>query len=237
MAAKTNGNPVKKVPIHLQSSQNRLIIKGGKIINEDGMQDGDVFIEDGQIKEIGRNLIIPGGTRTIDARGKYLLPGGIDTHTHLQMPFMGTKSIDDFYTGTKAAIAGGTTMIMDFVIPEKGESPLEAYEKWRGWAEDQVCCDYTLHVAITWWSEKVKSDMEVLVRDHGVNSFKVFMAYKDSFMLKDNELIAVFKHCRKLGAIAQVHAENGDIIAENVQKVLGAGVMDQRGMRCLVLNR
>lgn len=103
---------------------------------------------------------------------------------------------------------------MDFVIPSKGESPLEAYLKWRSWAEDQVCCDYSFHVAITWWSEKVKADMEILVRDHGVNSFKVFMAYKDVFMLRDFELIEVFEHCKKIGAIAQVHAENGDIIQE-----------------------
>jgi dihydropyrimidinase len=220
---------VKKVPIHLQSSQNRLIIKGGKIVNADGMSDGDIFIEDGSIKEIGKNLIIPGGTRTIDARGMLLMPGGIDPHTHLQMPFMGTKSIDDFYTGTKAALAGGTTMIIDFVIPDKGESPLDAYMKWKGWAEDQVCCDYSFHVAITWWSDKVKNDMEILVRDHGINSFKVFMAYKDTFMLKDNEFIAVLEHCKKLGAICQVHAENGDIIAENCKKVLAAGITGPEG--------
>jgi dihydropyrimidinase len=206
-----------------------LIIKNGKIVNVEGMTDGDVFIEDGTIKEIGRNLIIPGGTRCIDARGMYILPGGIDTHTHLQMPFMGTTSIDTFYSGSKAAVAGGTTMFMDFVIPEKNESPLDAYHKWRSWADGQVCCDYSFHVAITSWNEKVKADMEVLVRDHGINSFKAFMAYKDMFMLRDNELIEMMEHCKKIGAIALVHAENGDIIAENCKKVLAAGVTGPEG--------
>lgn len=97
--------------ISFQSSQNRLLIKNGTIVNEDGVTDNDVYIEDGIIKRIGKNLIIPGGTRTIDARGKYILPGGIDPHTHFEFDFMGTTSVDDFYVGTKAAIAGGTTMI------------------------------------------------------------------------------------------------------------------------------
>lgn len=95
----------------MQSSQNRLLIKNGTVVNEDSVVDGDVYIEDGIIKRIGKNLIIPGGTRTIDARGKYILPGGIDPHTHFEFDFMGTTSVDDFYKGTKAAIAGGTTMI------------------------------------------------------------------------------------------------------------------------------
>lgn len=97
--------------LNTQSSQNRLLIKNGKIVNEDNIIEDDVFVEDGIIKEIGRNLIIPGGTRVIDARGKYVFPGGIDPHTHFEFEFMGTTSVDDFYQGTKAAIAGGTTMI------------------------------------------------------------------------------------------------------------------------------
>lgn len=104
---------------------------------------------------MGRNLIIPGGTRTIDARARYVMPGGIDPHTHFEFEFMGTKSIDDFYQGTKAAVAGGTTMIMDFVVPRKDESLVEAYERYRQSADQKVCCDYALHVAITSWSPKV----------------------------------------------------------------------------------
>ena len=106
-------------------------------------------------RQMGRNLIIPGGTRTIDARGKYVMPGGIDPHTHFEVELMGAKSVDDFYQGTKAAVAGGTTMIIDFVIPRKDESLLEAYERYRESADQKVCCDYSLHVAVTSWSPKV----------------------------------------------------------------------------------
>lgn len=105
------GVPTIKEFCLFQSSQNRLLIRHGQIVNEDGIIEEDIYIEDGVIKQIGRNLIIPGGTRTIDARGKYILPGGIDPHTHFEFEFMGAKSVDDFYQGTKAAIAGGTTMI------------------------------------------------------------------------------------------------------------------------------
>ena len=114
----SDSTPLKKVP-HVQSAQNRLLIKGGDVINANGTKRADVYIEDKVIKAVGRNLDgIPGGTCTIDVTGKLVIPGGIDTHTHLQMLFMGTKSVDDFYIGTKA-IAGGTTMVIDFVIPQK----------------------------------------------------------------------------------------------------------------------
>ncbi|XP_012264643.2 dihydropyrimidinase isoform X1 [Athalia rosae] len=221
--------PVKKVPIHLQSAQNRLLIKNGKIVNEDEMVDSDVYVEDGIIKQLGRNLIIPGGTRVIDARGKYVMPGGIDPHTHFELELMGATSVDDFYQGTKAAVAGGTTMIIDFAIPKKGESLLEAYDRYRATADEKVCCDYGLHVGITSWNGKVKEEMAALARDHGVNSFKVFMAYKDLYMLRDPELIEVFTACKSVGAVAQVHAENGDLIAENTRKLLAAGVTGPEG--------
>ncbi|XP_043803322.1 dihydropyrimidinase isoform X2 [Apis laboriosa] len=221
--------PVKKVPIHLQSAQNRLLIKNGKVVNDDGITDNDVYIEDGIIKQMGRNLIIPGGTRIIDARGKYVMPGGIDPHTHFELELMGAKTVDDFYQGTKAAVAGGTTMIIDFVIPKKDESILEAYERYRESADQKVCCDYSLHVAITSWSSKVKEEMATLVKDHGVNSFKMFMAYRDLYMIRDPELIETFKACKELGAIAMVHAENGDIIAENTKRLLDAGVTGPEG--------
>ncbi|GLG93624.1 CAD protein [Gryllus bimaculatus] len=221
--------PVKKVPIHLQSAQNRLMIKNGRVVNDDSIVDGDVYIEDGLIKQLGRNLIIPGGTRIIDARGKLVIPGGIDPHTHLSFEFMGAKSPDDFYQGTKAALAGGTTMLIDFALPKKGESLIEAYEHWRQLADDRVCCDYGLHVGVTWWSEKVKEEMAVLCKEHGINSFKMFMAYKDVFMVNDTELYQIFDRCKEIGAIAQVHAENGSVIAENAKKLLASGVKGPEG--------
>lgn len=219
--------PVKKVPIHLQSAQNRLLIKNGKIVNDTGMLEGDIYVEDGIIKQLGRNLIIPGGTRVIDARGKYIIPGGIDPHTHFELEFMGATSVDDFYQGTKAAVAGGTTMIIDFVLPKKGESLLEAYDSWREKADAKVCCDYALHMGVTWWSNSVKDEMKIICQERGVNSFKMFMAY--NFMLNDTELYLAFENCKNLGAIAQVHAENGSIIQKNVERLLASGITGPEG--------
>lgn len=223
--------PVKKVPIHLQSAQNRLYIKRGHVVNHDGMQQADVYIEDGTIRYVGSgaDFVVPGGCRTIDAAGKLVIPGGIDPHTHFQLEFGGTVSVDDFYQGTKAAVAGGTTTIIDFVIPQKGESLLEAYDTWRCRADPKVVCDYGLHVAITWWSKSVRDEMKILCEERGVNSFKCFMAYKGLFQVSDSELYEIFETCKELGAVAQVHAENGDVIAKNVQKLLAAGVTGPEG--------
>uniref|UniRef100_U5ERH4 dihydropyrimidinase n=1 Tax=Corethrella appendiculata TaxID=1370023 RepID=U5ERH4_9DIPT len=223
--------PVKKVPIHLQSAQNRLYIKRGHVVNHDSMQQADVYIEDGVIKYVGSgaDFVVPGGCRQIDATGKMIIPGGIDPHTHFQLEFGGAVSVDDFYRGTKAAVAGGTTTILDFVLPNKGQSLLEAYDEWRQRADPKVVCDYGLHVGITWWSKSVSDEMKILCEERGVNSFKVFMAYKGTYMLTDNELYEVFERCKELGAVAQVHAENGDLIAKNVQKLLASGVTGPEG--------
>ncbi|XP_037308892.2 dihydropyrimidinase isoform X1 [Pungitius pungitius] len=211
------------------SEHSGILIKGGKVVNEDCSVIGDVYIENGKIIEVGLGLQIPGGARVIDATDKLVMPGGIDTHTHMELEFMGTRAVDDFYIGTKAALAGGTTMILDFVIPQKGKSLLEAYDCWRKKADPKVCCDYSLHVAVTWWSEQVKKEMQTLTEEKGVNSFKMFMAYKDVFMLTDSELYAAFSLCKEAGAIAQVHAENGDLIAEGAKKMLSLGITGPEG--------
>ncbi|XP_037795502.1 dihydropyrimidinase-like [Penaeus monodon] len=215
--------------ISVMSAQNRLLIKGGRVVNDDMMQDADVYIEDGVIKQVGQNLHIPGGTKVVEAKGRLVMPGGIDTHTHMQLPFMGTFAVDDFYTGTRAALAGGTTMIMDFALPQRGESLVEAYHRWRAWADPKVCCDYALHVGVTWWSPKVAEEMQELTEDLGINSFKMFMAYKDTWQLGDADLLESFKRCKELGALAQVHAENGDAIKENSKKLLSMGITGPEG--------
>uniref|UniRef100_G3NLW3 Dihydropyrimidinase n=1 Tax=Gasterosteus aculeatus aculeatus TaxID=481459 RepID=G3NLW3_GASAC len=211
------------------SEPSGILIKGGQVVNDDCSVISDVYMENGKIVEVGLDLRIPGGARVIDATDKLVMPGGIDTHTHMELEFMGTRAVDDFYIGTKAALAGGTTMILDFVIPEKGKSLLEAYDCWRSKADPKVCCDYSLHVAVTWWSDQVKKEMQTLAEEKGVNSFKMFMAYKDVFMLKDSELYAAFSHCKEAGAIAQVHAENGDLIAEGAKKMLSLGITGPEG--------
>ncbi|NXI61087.1 DPYS Dihydropyrimidinase, partial [Anseranas semipalmata] len=209
----------------------RLLIKGGKVVNDDESMEADVYVEDGVVQQVGPNLKPepPTGLTVLDATDKLVIPGGIDTHTHMQFPFMGSTSKDDFYTGTKAAVAGGTTMIIDFAVPQKGSSLIEAFDTWKSWADPKVCCDYSLHVAVTWWSNKVKEEMKSLAQNKGVNSFKMFMAYKDVYMLSDEELYAAFSYCKELGTVAQVHAENGELIAQNAKKMLAMGITGPEG--------
>lgn len=223
-------SPPKKVPIHLQSSQNRLLIKNGRIVNDDSIFDADIFIENGIIAQIGHNLVVPGGVRIIDARAtspnevNYILPGGIDTHTHLQTQFMNAQTVDDYYNGTKAAIAGGTTTIINFAFTSKqAPSLIEAYERERKLADEQVCCDYALHVVVAEWLEN-KSEQEIsrLVNEFGVNSFKIFLCY--SMQLNDKQVVNVLKACAKYGAIVVAHCENGDIIEFNTTKLANQGL-------------
>ncbi|XP_062512368.1 dihydropyrimidinase-like [Corticium candelabrum] len=213
----------------MSSDERRLLIKGGTCVNVDHKFEADVYCQNGLIREIGIDLKVPEGTRVIDANGKFVIPGGIDPHTHFQLPFMGTVAVDDFYAGTRAAVAGGTTMIIDFVIPGKGTSLLDAYERWRGWADEKVCCDYSFHVAVTWWGDQVAREMEILTKEKGVNSFKMFMAYKDVYMVNDEEMYHAFECCKRLGALAQVHAENGDLIVEGAKKMLELGITGPEG--------
>ncbi|RWS05743.1 dihydropyrimidinase-like isoform X4 [Dinothrombium tinctorium] len=219
----------KKIPIHVQSSQTRILIKGGRCVNDDQMFDADVYIEDGKIKQVGPHLVVPGGSRVIEARGLYVLPGGIDTHTHFQFPFMGTRTIDDFYSGTKAALAGGTTMVIDFAWSDG--NLIDNYQRWRNWADEKVCCDYGLHVVVKNWKDGVTDkEIETLVKEKGVNSFKCFMAYKkEGSQLSDEELIKLFNACKTNGALPMVHAENGDVIEHLQSKLLRLGVTGPEG--------
>ncbi len=201
-----------------------VLIRGGVVVNSDGETRADVLCSDGRVAAVGPDLESPGGeTRVIDAGGAYVMPGGIDPHTHMELPFMGTVASEDFFTGTSAALAGGTTMIIDFVIPNPGEALLEAHERWRGWAE-KAACDYSFHVAITWWSEQVRQQMGILCREHGVNSFKHFMAYKGMMMCDDEMLVDSFSRARELGALCTVHAENGELVARLQQAMIDDGI-------------
>ncbi len=195
------------------------VIKNGTIVTADLTYKADVLIEGGKITHIGDNLV---GDEALDATGCYVMPGGIDPHTHLEMPFMGTYSSDDFESGTRAALSGGTTMVVDFALPSPQQGLLDALQMWDN-KSTRANCDYSFHMAVTWWGEQVFNEMETVVRERGINTFKHFMAYKGALMVNDDELYASFQRCAELGATPMVHAENGDVVAELSAKLLAAG--------------
>ncbi|HLV82832.1 MAG TPA: dihydropyrimidinase [Devosia sp.] len=194
------------------------VIKNGTVVTADLTYKADVKIEGEVIVDIGPNL---SGDAVIDATGCYIMPGGIDPHTHLEMPFMGTYSTDDFESGTRAALSGGTTMVVDFCLPSPGQSLLEALQMWDN-KSGKASADYSFHMAITWWDEQVWREMDEVVK-RGITSFKHFMAYKGALMVNDDELFASFQRCADLGALPLVHAENGDVVAAMTAKLLAEG--------------
>ncbi len=194
------------------------VIRNGTIVTADLTYRADVLVEGGVIAAIGPGL---GGDEVLDASGCYVMPGGIDPHTHLEMPFMGTYSADDFESGTRAALAGGTTMVVDFALPAPGQGLLDALAMWHN-KSGRASCDYSYHMAVTWWGEQVFDEMAAVV-GQGITSFKHFMAYKGALMVNDDELYASFRRCADLGALAMVHAENGDVVAELSARLLAEG--------------
>ncbi|MXN52485.1 dihydropyrimidinase [Shinella sp. AETb1-6] len=195
------------------------VIKGGTVVTADLTYKADVRIEGGKIVEIGPNL---SGDEVLDAAGCYVMPGGIDPHVHLEMPFMGTYSADDFESGTRAGLAGGTTMVVDFCLPDPGQSLLDALKRWDN-KSTRANCDYSFHMSVTWWGEQVFDEMKTIVEDKGINTFKHFMAYKGALMVNDDEMFASFQRCAALGALPLVHAENGDVVAAMQAKLMDEG--------------
>jgi dihydropyrimidinase len=189
-----------------------LLIKRGQIVTAADRYVADLYCESGRIAWIGEDLEKKNAKDTvIDAADQYVFPGFIDPHVHMELPFMGRVSADDFETGTASGIAGGTTSIIDFCIPARGQSLLDALHDWRERSKKAVS-DYTFHMAITGWGERTAEEMRAVVEDHGITSFKVFMAYKGALMVDDGELYQVMKQAAKLGAVVTVHAENGDAV-------------------------
>lgn len=195
------------------------VIRHGTIVTADLTYKADIKVDGGKIVEIGPDLK---GDETLDATGCYVMPGGIDPHVHLEMPFMGTYSADDFDSGTRAALSGGTTMVVDFCLPDPGQSMLDALKRWDNKAT-RAHCDYSFHMAVTWWSEQVFNEMKTVVEEKGINTFKHFMAYKGALMVNDDEMFASFSRCAELGALPLVHAENGDVVAAMQQKLMDEG--------------
>jgi len=198
------------------------IITNGRVVTATDTFVSDVAINRGKIAAIGDNLPRENAAQVIDAAGKYVLPGGIDVHTHLDMPFGGTTSSDDFETGTRAAAFGGTTTLIDFAIQYKGQTLRTAFDAWMEKASGKAVCDYAFHCIITELADAQLEEMNALVRE-GVTSFKLFMAYPGVFMLDDGSIFKALRRTANNGGLVCMHAENGNAIDVIVQQALAEG--------------
>ena len=198
-----------------------VLIKNGRVITAVDDYMGDVYIENETVSLIGKNLEVE-ADEVIDATGKYLFPGGLDPHTHLDMPFGGTTSADDFETGTRAAAHGGTTTLIDFAIQTKGHSTLEALDTWHAKADGKTAIDYGFHMIVTDLEDNRVHEMKMLA-DAGVTSYKLFMAYPGVLYVDDGTIYRAMRQAGENGTVVCMHAENGIVIDEIVKIALAEG--------------
>lgn len=195
-----------------------LILKGGKIVSYKITYFSDIKVDGEKIVEIGENLESK-DCEIVDVSGSYIIPGGVDTHTHFDLDTGTTITADDFISGTKAAIAGGTTTILDFATQSKGKSLKAGLEEWHHKARNKAYCDYGFHMAITDWSDSVCDEMDEMIKQ-GVSSFKLYMAYKGTLQVDDSVIYKALEKSKNIGAIIGFHCENGDLVCELVDKNL-----------------
>lgn len=194
-----------------------LLIKNGRIITADADFTADIYVEGETIQAIGKNLNIKAETE-IDASGKLVFPGGIDPHVHLDMPFMGTFSSDNYETGTRAALFGGTTMVIDFILQKQGNSLQSALDEWRSRSDNNCVSDYSFHMAVTDFNDNTRTEIKKMIEQEGIVSFKTFMAYKGALMIDDRQMIGLMEEVKANGGLINVHATNGDMIDYLVAK-------------------
>src|SRR5215467_12710924 len=198
------------------------IITNGRIVTATDTYAGDIAIRDGKIVAIGQGLPRDNAAKIIDAGGRHVFPGGIDVHTHLDMPFGGTTSSDDFETGTRAAAFGGTTTLIDFAIQARGMKMRDALDTWWKKADGRAAIDYGLHMIVTDLPDAGMEDMDAMVAE-GVASFKLFMAYPGVLMVDDATIFKALSRTAKNGALICMHAENGSVIDVIVARALAEG--------------
>jgi len=205
-----------------------ILIKNGEIVTASDRMIGDVYCDGGKIVAVGSGLVKQGADDVvIDASGQLVLPGGVDAHVHMELPFMGTESSDDFETGTAAGVAGGTTTIIDFVIPARGQNLMDGLAMWKEKAKKAVA-DYAFHMAVTWWGDKTRGEMERCVKEEGIPSFKTFMAYRGAIGVDDVELINIMQTARDLSGLVTVHAEHGDVVVALQKKFVAEGKLSPK---------
>lgn len=193
----------------------KTLLKGGTVVSGSGLIHGDVLMAEGKIKEV-KEGIQEDGADVIDVTGKYLFPGFIDAHTHFDLHVAGTVTADNYETGTKAALSGGTTMIIDFATQYQGETLKNALENWHKKSEGNASCDYSYHLAISDWNPSVSRELEEIVKG-GVTSFKLYMTY-DEMYLNDRKMYQVLKRLKEVGGIAAVHCENKGLIEALIEE-------------------
>jgi len=199
-----------------------LLIRNGTIVTSGDHYRGDVYIEGETVATIGAGLDLS-ADRVIDAAGCYLFPGGIDAHTHMELPFMGTFASDTFETGTLAGLHGGTTTIVDFAIQTQGDSLEAAIQEWHRKADGHAVGDYAFHCAVTDFNDETRKEIPRVINEHGINSFKTFMAYKGALMVDDRQMYELMQELVQHGGIITSHCENGDMIDRTVQQFLAEG--------------
>ncbi|MBB6096793.1 dihydropyrimidinase [Deinobacterium chartae] len=199
-----------------------LLIRNGEIITADARYHADVYVEDQTITRIGRDLEAPPGCEVIDATGKLVFPGFIDPHVHIYLPFMSTFAKDTYRTASTAALAGGTTTLIEMCCPSRQEDALAGYELWKSKAEGQSACDYTFHMAVTRFDETTEAQLRQIVAD-GISSFKIFLSYKNFFGVEDGEMYRTLTLARELGVIVTAHCENAELVARLQAALLAEG--------------
>src|ERR1044072_2786637 len=199
----------------------KTLIKNGQVVTAVDNYMADILIEDDKVSVIGRRLDME-ADKTIDASDKLVIPGGIDPHTHMELPFGGTSSSDDFFTGTRAAAFGGTTTIIDFAVQYKGESMIQAVDNWHAKAEGKTVIDHGFHLITTDFEDGREAEMYQLM-DEGITSFKLFMAYPGVFLADDATLFRAMSAAAARGGLVCMHAENGIVIDEIVKRALAQG--------------
>ncbi len=194
-----------------------ILIKNGRVVTASESYIADVYTEGEKIVAIGKNLNYK-AEKTIDASGKLVFPGGIDPHVHLDMPFMGTYSSDDYETGTRAALHGGTTMVIDFILQTQGDTLRNALKTWQQKSNGKAIGDYSYHMAVTDFNDHVAKEVVTMIEEEGITSFKTFMAYKGALMIDDGQMVQLMKVVKKHGGLVTVHATNGDMIDSLIAK-------------------
>lgn len=199
-----------------------LLIKNGEIITADSRYKADIYVEDETITRIGQNLEAPPGTEVIDASGKYVFPGFIDPHVHIYLPFMATFAKDTHETGSIAALVGGTTTYIEMCCPSRNDDALEGYYLWKGKAQGNSACDYSFHMSVTKYDDKTEGQLREIVAD-GINSFKIFLSYKNFFGVDDGEMYQTLRLAKELGVITTAHCENAELVGRLQQSLLAQG--------------